>query len=227
MASRPEKSNRSDHGDGLDDPAEAPASASCPTSRKRQRSRSRERARTGLWGDGQEQPPGRNGMVVASHRGSPPLEPLPETTTRSSCCSPVPLTRPSPPPISVGKSRDASSSDRLSVVDQEEEVARELGHRMAFLSRRGHDENLLSLMDEAVYEDDVMNDDYSSPYAWQGAPEVDFRALRRVNSSGDVVREEEEEDYSEAYRVPCDPVADRVPIAVDEEEELDEEVEGK
>lgn len=218
--SRLKKSDRSDHGDDLDDPAAA--AASCPPSRKRQRSRSRERARTGLWGDGQEQLPGRNGMVVASNRSSP-LDPLPETPRSFSL--PRSLASLSPPSKSAGgDSCDASSSDRPSLIAQEEEVARELGHREAFQSWRGHDDSLLSLMDEVMYDDDddvllgEKNDTHSSPHDWRLALER-FRSACRVRSSssssgGDVL---EEVDDSEVCYVPCDPVADVVPVAVDEE----------
>lgn len=223
-ASRLKISDRSDHGDDLYDPA----AASCPTSRKRQRSRSRERARTGLWGDGQEQLSGRNGMIVASNRSSP-LDPLPETPR--SCCSSPPraLTPPSPPSKPTGESGDASSSShRPCLIEQEEEVARELGHRQAFQSWRGHDENLLSLMDEVMYDDDVLlvekNDTHSSPDDWRLAIER-FRATGRASGSSndqDVEQEEEEEgNDSEVWYVPCNPVADRVPIAIDEEVEDD------
>lgn len=220
-------SDGSDQGDDLHDPA----AASCPTSRKRQRSRSRERARTGLWGDGQEQLSGRNGMVVASNRSSP-LDPLPETP-RSFCPSPPrALTPPSPPSKPTCESDDASSSsDRPSLIEQEEEVARELGHRQAFQSWRGHDENLLSLMDEVMYDDDVLlvekNDTHSSPDDWRLAIER-FRATRRISGSSsdrDVEEEEEGEEGndSEVCYVPRDPVADRVPVAIDEEVERQEE----
>lgn len=213
---------RSEPCDDYDEPA-AVAAASCPTSRKRQRSRSRERAKTGLWGDGQDQLPGRNGMgngCVASHQSSPPLEPLPETP-RSCSFAASPLTRPSPPSKPAGDGGDACS-DRLSLVEQED-VARELGHRMAFLSWRGYDESFLRLMDEVVYEDaDDEKNDTHFPRDEHASVDFDARATGRVSSSsdGDV---QEEEGNSEPCYVPCDPVADRVPVLVAMDEGVGDE----
>lgn len=96
---------------------------------------------------------------------------------------------------------------------------------MAFLSWRGHDENLLKLMDEVMYDDDVdkMNDIHSSPHDWHSVVDFDLRASGLISSSGGDVGDDGED--SEVCCVPCDPVADGVPVAIDEEVDDRDELE--
>lgn len=181
---------RTERDDSSDDSASAVPHT---TNRKRQRSRSRERARTGLWGDGQEQP-GRNGM--GNVRVSSP-RPVPETRVISNDPSDV-APAPHAPSSSLLESIEkggGTSSASLYLIEGEEIDDRELGHRMAFLSWRGYDEALLRVMHEIVYDDEDEN--------VRDSPEDDFDF--READCRDGGRSSSVAGGEESY-VPCDPM---------------------